>query len=96
MISFEGAGKRIDVIDPKRHSLSENGAYIGVASLEERKALLLKAIAADEEALRAMTLLGERLLNDAVPVGSHVTDAGADGSLESTIEGFRRMSTAGA
>ncbi|KAG8721098.1 hypothetical protein FRC09_008500, partial [Ceratobasidium sp. 395] len=33
MISFEGAGKRIDIIDPKRHSLSENGAFIDEKAL---------------------------------------------------------------
>ncbi|KAG8710178.1 hypothetical protein FRC08_017517 [Ceratobasidium sp. 394] len=75
MISFEGAGKRIDVIDPKRYSLSENGAFI------------------DEKSLCAMTLLGERFLNDGVPEGSRTTDTGPNGSLESTVESFRRMST---
>ncbi|KAG8766071.1 hypothetical protein FRC12_007093 [Ceratobasidium sp. 428] len=75
MISFEGAGKRIDIIDPKRHSLSENGAFI------------------DEKALCAMTLLGQRFLNGAVPAESRTTEAGPSGSLDSTIESFRRMST---
>ncbi|KAG8719283.1 hypothetical protein FRC08_003233 [Ceratobasidium sp. 394] len=31
MISFEGAGKRIDIIDTKRYALSENEAFIGLS-----------------------------------------------------------------
>ncbi|KAG8719281.1 hypothetical protein FRC08_003231 [Ceratobasidium sp. 394] len=75
MVSFEGAGKRIDIIDTKRYAFSENEAFI------------------DEKSLCDMTLLGKRFLDGGVPEDSRITDIGPNGSLESTIESFRRMST---
>jgi len=78
-VSFEGGGKRIDVIDPQRRPMGENMAQM------------------DEKSLRAMSELGERLLNQRgglVPTGSRVMKAPVPRvSLESAIENFKKMST---
>ncbi|KAF8595497.1 hypothetical protein BDV93DRAFT_514941 [Ceratobasidium sp. AG-I] len=52
MISFENAGRRIDIIDPRLHSLDEQETHI------------VQFQYLDETALRAMSNLGRRLMNE--------------------------------
>ncbi|QRV72163.1 hypothetical protein RhiJN_00177 [Ceratobasidium sp. AG-Ba] len=77
MISFEGAGKRIDIIDPKHHTLSENGAFI------DEKSLCSMTLLGER-------LLGGEVPENAPRIAGPNPAPGK--SLESAIEDFRRMS----
>ncbi|KAF8596712.1 hypothetical protein BDV93DRAFT_563040 [Ceratobasidium sp. AG-I] len=78
MISFEGSGKRIDIIDPKLHSLDPRNTSISEDSMRAMTQL-------------GERLLAEHGLQ--IPEGSPVTNViGETTSMESTIQKFRQMS----